>query len=92
MWFRTGIERLSSRPRDKAGNLYGTARYGGDYGRGVVFKLDTTGNYRVLYSFPKAADGQIPAAALTLDPTGALYGTTYEGGDNGYGVVFKLIP
>jgi uncharacterized repeat protein (TIGR03803 family) len=34
--------------RDAAGNLYGTARSGGTYGYGVVFKLDKTNKETVL--------------------------------------------
>jgi uncharacterized repeat protein (TIGR03803 family) len=43
--------------RDSAGNLYGTTYYGGlqsdfnPYGYGVVYKLATTGQETVLYSF-----------------------------------------
>ena len=36
------------------------------------------------------ADGGIPQAALIADAAGALYGTTSEGGNHGYGTVFKL--
>jgi uncharacterized repeat protein (TIGR03803 family) len=44
--------------RDSAGNLYGTTPYGGAEGAGVVFKLDTTGNERVLYSFTGGTAGE----------------------------------
>jgi uncharacterized repeat protein (TIGR03803 family) len=37
--------------RDSTGNLYGTTFYGGAYGFGTVFKLDTNNNETVLYSF-----------------------------------------
>ena len=42
---------------DAQGNLYGTTVRGGAYGAGTVFKLDTTGNETVLYSFTGAPDG-----------------------------------
>ena len=38
------------------------------------------------------SDGAFPKAGLIIDSQGALYGTTYEGGDNGYGTAFKLTP
>ena len=38
------------------------------------------------------ADGAFPKAGLIIDAKGALYGTTNEGGSNGYGTVFKLAP
>jgi len=84
---------------DAAGNLYGTTLQGGAAaGYGVVFKLkpnpDGTWTESVLHAFTGGADGSLLYAGLTLR-AGALYGTTYEGGDCsgfGCGVVFKLTP
>jgi uncharacterized repeat protein (TIGR03803 family) len=77
--------------RDPAGNLYGTASAGGTAKAGVVFKIDTSGNETVLYSFTGGADGGYPfSAGLILDSAGNLYGTA--GGGSGFGVVFKLDP
>jgi uncharacterized repeat protein (TIGR03803 family) len=46
----------------------------------------------VLYRFPhKQPTGQYPDG-LTFGPAGALYGTTYNGGPDGVGTVFRLIP
>jgi len=52
--------------------------------------------YKVLYSFTGGTDGALPAADLTSDDEGNLYGTTVGGGtstncDGGCGTVFKLI-
>ncbi len=75
--------------------LYGTTTYGGAYGSGVVFKLDTNGsNFTVLKSFSATAnyinsDGAYPHASL-LCAHGMLYGTTSLGGAYGNGTVFKL--
>jgi len=77
---------------DSAGNLYGTTLYGGTGGWGVVYKLDPSGNYGVLYNFTGGADGGTPYAGLIRDSAGNLYGTTYYGGKSGAGVVFKLKP
>ncbi len=76
--------------RDPEGNLYGTTPYGGIAGFGVVFKLDAAGNFAVLYSFPFATDGGDPAAGVTGDPAGNLYGTTEIGGAANSGTVYKL--
>lgn len=80
--------------RDSAGNLYGTTSDGGAYGDGAVFKLDTTGNESLLYSFTGGADGANPGAGLFRDAAGNLYGTTESGGPrgcySGCGVIFKL--
>jgi uncharacterized repeat protein (TIGR03803 family) len=75
---------------DSAGNLYGTTDFGGAYHLGTVFKLDASGNERVLYSFKGTPDGQEPYAGLVRDPAGNLYGTTPFGGAYGWGAVFKL--
>ena len=45
---------------------------------------------KVLYSF-NGSDGSLPYSALTFDSKGNLYGTTYLGGEYGYGTVFELI-
>jgi len=76
--------------RDSAGNLYGTATGGGTAGAGAVYKLNTTGQETVLYSFPGGAGGAGPQAGLTRDSAGNLYGTTAHGGTAGAGVVYEL--
>ncbi len=45
--------------------------------------------FTVLHSFTGGADGASPAAGLTMDRVGNLYGTASAGGA-GYGTVFKL--
>lgn len=63
------------------GRLYGTAEFGGAYGRGTVFALDTNGgSFSNLYSFPGVGGptntaGEYPTAGLVL-AGGRLYGTT----------------
>ena len=82
--------------RDPAGNLYGTTYSGGTSNYGTVFKIDTSGNETVLYSFTGRADGRTPYAGLVRDQAGRLYGTTYNGGlrtamcTSGCGVVFEV--
>jgi uncharacterized repeat protein (TIGR03803 family) len=66
--------------RDSAGNLYGTTSSGGTGKSGVVYKLDTAGHERVLYSFTGGADGDEPLAGVIRDSAGNLYGTTSFGG------------
>jgi uncharacterized repeat protein (TIGR03803 family) len=87
----TPQSRLTS---DGAGNLYGTNSFGG-LGFGTVFELSPNGsggwNETVLYSFTGGADGANPYMSYVLfDSAGNLYGTTYEAGSYGYGVVFEL--
>jgi uncharacterized repeat protein (TIGR03803 family) len=81
---------------DSAGNIYGTTADGGTpsgfSGNGVVFTLTPAGQETVLYTFTGGTDGSTPDAGLVFDSEGNLYGTTYQGGASGYGVVFKLDP
>jgi uncharacterized repeat protein (TIGR03803 family) len=74
--------------------LYGTASVGGSQaGAGTVFKVNTDGSgFATLHNFSgvvRSVDGAYPHAGLFLDGT-TLYGTTQEGGTNGYGTVFKI--
>jgi len=70
--------------------LYGTTAYGGIYGNGTVFALNTNGTgYTVLHSFTNTPDGATPRAGLVLNGT-TLYGTTASGGIFTNGTVFKL--
>ena len=55
-----------------------------------MFKLDVTGKETVLHKFTGEPDGYGPESLLVKSLTGNLYGTTYIGGEKGYGTVFKL--
>ncbi len=78
---------------DAAGNLYGTAYTGGPSGYGVIFKL-TPGSSgwteSVLHAFKGGNDGKYSYGDLILDAASNLYGTAYQGGSRGYGVMFEL--
>ncbi|HXJ93410.1 MAG TPA: choice-of-anchor tandem repeat GloVer-containing protein [Terriglobia bacterium] len=87
-----GIGPMAGLVRDTAGNLYGTTYYGGLYGWGTVFKLDSTGAETILYNFTGKKDGAEPVAGLVMDTAGNLYGTAQYGGAYDYGVVFALRP
>jgi uncharacterized repeat protein (TIGR03803 family) len=91
---------------DRAGNLYGTAQFGGKgfdgKGFGTVFKLTRKGSGWVLsplYGFRGGIDGATPSARVIFGPDGSLYGTTTNGGNSGCqpyglgcGTVFNLKP
>ena len=95
-----GNEPLSSGVvRDQSGNFYGTTYSGGALNYGTVFKVDPSGKETVLHSFGQGKDGRTPYAGVVLDPSGRLFGTTYEGGgirtelcDKGCGTVFTIGP
>ncbi|MGH7972371.1 MAG: choice-of-anchor tandem repeat GloVer-containing protein, partial [Limisphaerales bacterium] len=83
------------------GMLYGTTEYGGMYtnehhplGAGTVFRLNKDGtSYSIIRHFGAfEADGVAPLGRLLQGSDGALYGTTWLGGSNYSGTVFKLTP
>jgi uncharacterized repeat protein (TIGR03803 family) len=80
---------------DAAGDIYGTTEYGGKYSDGAVFELvaNGKGSYKekVLWSF-NGTDGGYPYDSPILDSSGNLYGTTYDGGSHGAGVVYEVTP
>ncbi len=75
------------------GTLYGFSEVNQD---GSVFsvRLRRTGPvYADVYNFRGGTDGANPYAALTVDSSGVIYGTTeYGGGVGSAGTVFSLTP
>ena len=80
---------------DQAGNVYGSTQAGGPSGFGMVFraaKRNGAFTYAPLYFF-HGGDGDQPFSGPIIGPDGALYGTTFFGGNcGGCGVVYRLTP
>ncbi len=102
-WSETTLFDFNNRPEyapigglllDSAGNLYGTTAYGGFGHGGTVFELSPSGALNLLFGFSYAGRDLPPGptSTLTMDASGALYGTTYSAGMFGCGSVFKLTP
>ncbi|HZR18497.1 MAG TPA: choice-of-anchor tandem repeat GloVer-containing protein [Verrucomicrobiae bacterium] len=81
------------------GYLYGTASGGGKFGGGTVYKISYRGDFTTLYHF--AGYGPIGGTNTKgFEPQGGLgrrcrwqpYGTTFLGGTNGDGTVFRITP
>lgn len=76
------------------GFFYGTTYYSrAGLGDGTVFKINTEGTLTILHEFnphTNMNDGALPAAGLALGRDGLLYGTTFFGGTNLTGTVFKI--
>jgi uncharacterized repeat protein (TIGR03803 family) len=81
-------------------NFYGTTQAGGDtscgeFGCGVVYKATSAGKITVLHEFTGYVsstnfDGSRPIGTLVQGSDGDFYGTTYTGGVNNLGTVFKI--
>lgn len=81
--------------------IYGSASYGGEFGGGTVFKLNTDGTgFTVLkhFGFPKwdpesmtniHTDGAVPLPGLVV-VSNTLYGATTYGGQSSWGTLFKM--
>ena len=76
--------------RDASGTLYGTAWAGGVYTIGSVWRLSPRGVFTQLHSFTGYEGGNGPYGAVLRDSKGNLYGTTFGGGTNYTGTVWKL--
>lgn len=77
------------------GGLYGTTAAGGANDAGAVIRIKSGTGIRTLYSFcaqSNCADGAYPFGGLVLGNDGNLYGTTFQGGANNGGTVFKVTP
>ena len=78
---------------DAAGNLYGVASVGGIDGYGLVYKMTRSGGgwtESAIYIFD--ASNSTPTGGVIFDSAGNLYGTTSQGGANGFGAVYQLTP
>jgi uncharacterized repeat protein (TIGR03803 family) len=74
---------------DATGNLYGADSRD-------AFKLSENSNglwtKTVLHTFTGVGDGFHPRSPLLFDAAGNLFGVTYQGGGNGYGTIFEIMP
>ncbi len=72
------------------GNLYGMTSAGGNYGFGTIFRISPTGTFAKIFDFD-GISGKAPGGDLLVDTEGtSMYGTTFSGGSNDMGVLFRL--
>ena len=71
--------------------------FGNQYGSIFQLTPNGKGGYKMttIYRFTAAdaaKEGQNPDGTLVFDTAGNLYGTTFKGGTDGFGAVYKLTP
>jgi len=72
--------------------LYGMTEKGGINNIGTIFKIMPDGSgYVKLVEYTDSINGSNPYGTLETDGT-FLYGTTWKGGENNQGTIFKLMP
>jgi uncharacterized repeat protein (TIGR03803 family) len=75
------------------GNFYGITSTGGAYKNGTIFQLTPSGQLTTLYSFCKISgcpDGMTLYGGLLQATDGNFYGTTFGGGAQTIGTIFRL--
>jgi uncharacterized repeat protein (TIGR03803 family) len=81
---------------DGEGNIFGVTQSGGNFGLGVLFKIDSAGNYTVLHHFAGPGDGFATQQLLLRNHQ--LYGLNADGGNTldcdfgfgGCGTIFRV--
>jgi uncharacterized repeat protein (TIGR03803 family) len=75
------------------GKLWGATENGGANDAGVLYRLNSDGSgFQILRAFGGVNDGANPNAQLRQAGGGVFYGTTFGGGTNNFGTVFRYNP
>jgi uncharacterized repeat protein (TIGR03803 family) len=90
-----GVQSYAKLAFDRAGNLYGSTGGGGAGSRGTVFELIPLSNggwkEQIVHDFmADGTDGVQPAAAVVVDGSGNVFGTTIGSSARGFGTVYEL--
>ena len=94
-----GLEVLGDTPStiivEPDGTVFGVAQAGGNFGLGLIFKIDPSGNYSILHHWAGPIDGWNTQALILKN--GKLYGANANGGDilncgfgGGCGTIFQI--
>jgi uncharacterized repeat protein (TIGR03803 family) len=86
-----GAQPVSALVWGKDNKLYGTTRFGGTGGSGLLFRINRDGsNYTVLHNFKMYITGRAPLGNMVQHKNGYFYGTTSLGGRHNAGGIFRL--
>jgi len=70
------------------GSIYGITAFGGATGEGTLFRVNTNGDFKTIFSVSVKTPG--PDSGLILGRDGNMYGTTIMGGEYKSGMFFRL--
>jgi uncharacterized repeat protein (TIGR03803 family) len=97
-----GWEPMGSLVQGTNGNFYGTTPTSSfaiqnicEAQCGTIFEITPSGKFTNLYTFcsqPNCTDGYFVSQSLSQGADGNFYGTTFHGGANGGGTIFKITP
>ncbi len=95
--FSDGAQPYAPLTQASDGKLYGTTSDGGTFHQGSIFSITPTGTFRNLYNFCSQSgafctDGNQVFSGVIQGTDGNFYGTTFTGGTNDYGTIFRLTP
>lgn len=74
------------------GFAYGTTVNGGEFGDGVVFKLDPKGDSYIIEASFNSETGRKPKGEMIKASDGNFYGITAYGGQHSGGTIYKFNP
>ena len=92
----SGVNPASALTPGPGGNFYGTTRYGGDDGVGIIYQLTPGGSVTQLASLPAppprpiGCAGMIWDGGLVVGANGKLYGAQCSGGTNTTGSLYSF--
>ena len=88
-----GAEPLGSLIEGSDGNFYGeTNQANGPNFDGALIRITPAGVESVLWTFGNGSDAQFPYGKLLQASDGSFLGTSYLGGTNGKGTLFRVTP
>ncbi len=92
---KDGWEAVGPVAFDVRGNLYAAAQAGAAYSAGAIYELTPSSQApwpeALVHTFTGGTDGGFPNAGVIVN-SGKLFGTATQGGSDGLGVVFDLLP